>query len=69
MNWTPIQFDTKKDYKLLWFDDVGYCAIGCWSHELEKWVNDDGTELTPFDSEPTHSAPYPEPPQKTNDNL
>lgn len=46
-------------------------SIGCWNRNLYDsqshigdWVNDDGTESTPFMLKPTHWMPLPELPAK-----
>ena len=66
----PIESAPKNEYILLCLDGKDV-SIGCWNKTLfgtnlkfGGWVNDDGTESTPFTLVATHWMPLPELPAK-----
>ena len=67
MNWEKIETAPKNSYILLCLAGREW-AIGCWNKYINfdgGWVNDDGTESTPFMLKPTHWMPLPELPEET----
>lgn len=68
--WQPIETAPKDKYLLLCLDGRDW-SIGCWNRNLYDsqshigdWVNDDGTESTPFMLHPTHWMELPKLPDK-----